>query len=222
MTDFMSHSALRVVKHLDAFGITLDLQDRFYLELDLIKYYPTQIMGVIDKVLSGKTAFKKMMRAQDQGWGYFHMPVCSLLEARPAAHQKHRPDKDEPEDIEASFGTYSMVVRTFMANNFNYREREILVLDMPTVCTELSLLDGIRKAKEQGVRSIPYLMAILERERARKFANLEDSRKNSVEPFTPPPRDEIEIEKELERWEKMWEIDQRARKVMEGKRGKAT
>lgn len=161
------------MERLRAHGVELaDVGDRLCLEIDLLRFYPNHIEGVIEQVLKGGNVAAKVDRANAQGWGYFALPVESLLRAREGAI---RSDAISPEHVVALLGgnrsglrrTYTMVCSMVSADMTHEEVRKLFVELWSLGPSEEALRAAIAVCKERDARTVYYLYGVLSKETQR-------------------------------------------------------
>lgn len=201
---YMGKGTRKVVKHLAEFGIVIEEDVVFFqIEVACSMFYTNPIIGVINKVMSGKSKVRKLFNAQEQGWYYFANPISQMLSKRDSARHKNFPGIDESFDPEKAALVYNTVCKSLLPHDMNTAEANQLIYDVPPICDKESLFQAIHICKDKNARSIPYLHGILERNSAQLQARIKDRDKDRVDVWSPDDiSDTISDEEAVTNWEK--------------------
>lgn len=193
-----SRPARSVIDHLEtAYGIRLELQDRFDLEVCCSRFLPSHIIGVTKQILRGKNVLNKLGRAQSRKWGYFDRPVYDFLENRASAHVS--PPLDSRETTDYAPKAYRITCATFCVADFPVAELRALLYDIPPLLLDKhDLLNAIQAAKNQGVGDIRYVRGILAGRRRDERASLGDEADGAV--WEPEHTDPVDIDAAIDHW----------------------
>jgi len=185
----MSKDARFVIKRLDLFGIEISRTIEngvFDLELCCLWFKRNHIVGVIDLCLKGKNTAAKLMKAQDQGWGYFARPVQDMLSTRMTAQfPRGTPYNTDTPVLPWSAEAYYLVTQSLLTHDINRAESGMLVFDVPLLGGKADVVSAMTICRDRNARSIPYLHGIMTRNAAQRTARLQERKESEVGVWKP-------------------------------------
>jgi len=205
MLGYASKDARKVIDHLEGLGVDISSSDHYHIEYACSSFYPNHIVGVIQKILSGKGRLAKLEKAQDQGWAYFNQPVFSMLLTRSSARRKGGDIR--PPD-EHSKMVFRMVVSRLLSSDIGTDEMRLVLVDLPNAVSDrVDLAQAIKGAREQGKHSVHYLAAILKRKAGERAGMLRDTMeaRGGTKPWVPDVGKRQITDEEMAEMEQEWE-----------------
>lgn len=151
---YCSYETRKILDRLDDFGVTAE---PFDIEIDIGTFWSTHVLQVVNQVMSGGDAAKKIEKIERDGWAYFRQPVRSMLTPRGAAHRS-----DGVVIHLDTRPTYNAISNGFARTDFNMTELSHIVEIHGMVRDTLDLSNHFRASGDN--RSIYYLHGIVRRE----------------------------------------------------------
>lgn len=196
MIQYCSYETRTVIEAIEAYGVTVNNDDYFEIEIDVGCFWQTHIVKIIEQVMNGGNVEAKLAKVEVMGWDYFRKPIRSMLTHRGAAHRT-----ELISILSVYAGFYNAITRGFLRADFNMKELAIICVDMPPMIRDLQDLSLAMRASGEN-RSPYYLGGILKREHQTRRGKAREIQHNNTQGedrgWQPPPDPDLDIVDRME------------------------